>query len=155
MEVAEIVALVSERCADVHMLVASEESGAPEVAWGDVSCTYAPAGAADADPARQPFVTIVVGNYPGFDTTSRLDRDGVFRLNAAVGRRAFDVVLGEGWAERDVDPAALDVLMPHPVYAPQGWVSILNPSEGSRATVEKLLVDAYDRAVAQDQRRGA
>lgn len=76
----------------------------------------------------------------------------MFRLNVSVGRRAFDAVLGEGWADRVVDPTALDVLMPHPVYAPQGWVCILNPSEGSRATVEGLLSAAYDREITK--RRG-
>jgi uncharacterized protein DUF6194 len=152
----EILAFVSERFADVTVLVASEENGAPPAAWGDAFCTYTPetnAGDGGREAAGfEPFATVVTKDYEGFDTTSNLDREGVFRLNVSVGRRAFDAVLGEGWRNRVFDPAALDVLMPHPVYAAQGWVSILNPSEGSRPTVERLLSAAYDRAVA---RRGA
>lgn len=77
----------------------------------------------------------------------------MYRLNTSVGRRAFPALLDEGWAERVVDPTALDVLIPHPVYAAQGWVSILSPSEGSRVLVEQMLSDAYERAVAQESRR--
>lgn len=150
MTLEEILAVVS-RFVDVEVVVASEETGAPEVAWGDAFCTYVPPGAADGPP-RQPFATVVTKDYPGFDTASDLDRDGVFRLNVAVGRRAFAAVLGEGWADRDVDPTALDVLMPHPVYATQGWVSVLNPSDPD--TVERLLTDAYDREVARHRARG-
>lgn len=153
----EILAFVSERFADVDVVVAGEENGAPPVAWGDAFCTYTPetpAGDGGAEEApRMPFATVVIQDYEGFDTASDLDREGVFRLNVSVGRRAFDAVLGESWADQAVDPTALDVLIPHPVYAAQGWVSILNPSEGSRATVELLLSAAYDRAVARH--RGA
>lgn len=152
MEMDEIVAFVSERFADVDVMVAGEENGAPSAAWGDAFCTYAPeapAGEGGEEPSRMPFATVVTQDYEGFDTTSELNRDGVFRLNVSVGRRAFSAVLGEDWRGRVVDPTALDVLIPHPVYAAQGWVSILNPSEDSRAMVEQLLSNGYDRAVAQ------
>ena len=40
------------------------------------------------------FATLVVNDYPGFDTESRLDRDEIFRLNVAVGRPAYERLLG-------------------------------------------------------------
>src|SRR5262245_32222224 len=140
----EILAYVTDHCADVEVVIASEENGAPRVSWGDAFCTYVP-GDADRTRARMPFATVVTQDYEGFDMASNLDRDGVFRLNVSVGRRAFDTVLGPDWQQRTYDSAALDVVMPHPVYAAQGWVSILNPSH--RATVERLIPDAYARAV--------
>jgi hypothetical protein len=41
----------------------------------------------------------------------------------------------------------LDRLVPHPVYAPQSWVSVLNPSQETFRVVEPLLAEAYERAV--------
>jgi len=147
----DILAFVSRRFADVDVVIASEENGAPQVSWGDAFMTYAPP-TADRPPPRMPFTTIVTQDYAGFDSASNLNRDGVFRLNVSVGRGAFDDVLGAGWEDRTFDPSALDVVMPHPVYAQQGWLCILNPSDSSRATVEGLITDAYDRAAAKHAR---
>jgi hypothetical protein len=148
----EILAFVAERFTDVTTLVASEENGAPRAAWGDAFFTYAPPADSGRPAPRMPFATIVTQDYHGFDEASRLDRLGVFRLNVSVGRGAFDRLLGAGWADRTYVPAAFDVVMPHPVYAGQGWLCILNPSDGSRPTVVDLLTDAHGRAVAQHRR---
>jgi hypothetical protein len=37
-----------------------------------------------------PFATMVTKDYDGFDTASDLNRPGIFRLNIAVGRQAFE-----------------------------------------------------------------
>jgi hypothetical protein len=53
------------------------------------------------------------------------------------------------------DYIALDHLMPHPVYAMQHWVSILNPSEATfDRLVRPLLDEAHDR-VARTRRKVA
>jgi hypothetical protein len=129
----DIIAFVS-RLDGVEVTVASEESGAPEVAWGDVFFSV---------PERpQPFATLVKRDYPGVDETSRLDRPGFFRVNIGVGRGQLRHVLaGEG----EYDPAAVDRFFPHPVYASHGWVSVINPQTTSE-TVRELLLHAYDRA---------
>lgn len=116
-----------------------ETSDAPEVAWGDTFFFYDP----DDDPAarRMPFATIVTKDYPGFDTASNLSRPGVSRLNIAVGRSAVEELTG------DVDYTELDRLIPHPVYATQGWVAILNPGERTAGLARRLLTDAHARAV--------
>ena len=72
-------------------VTASEEHGAPEVAWGDSFFFYDPDGAADR---RMPFATIVTKDYDGFDMASQLDRPGVFRVNIGVGRAAFEELIG-------------------------------------------------------------
>ena len=55
-----------------------------------------------------PFATLVCSNYLGFDTGSQLDREGVFRLNIAVGRAAYERVAAEPDALADVAPPDLD-----------------------------------------------
>jgi hypothetical protein len=101
------------------------------------------------DPARrQPFATIVTKDYGEFDNASQLDRPGVFRLNIGVSRETFQKLFGylpgkEGSKNTEYDYAALDTLMPHPVYAPQSFVCVLNPSPETFETVKPLLAEAY------------
>jgi uncharacterized protein DUF6194 len=129
----------------VDAQTATEETGAPEIAWGDTFFF--------ADPAdrRFPFATLVIKDYPGFDTESDLDRPGVFRVNISVGRRGFEDLFGHPPAAHaehraSYDFTALDTFIPHPVYAVQGWASIINPSEASAARLRSLLADAQARA---------
>jgi hypothetical protein len=129
---------------------ASAEGGAPEVAWGDTFFYADPEGELAPD-RRFPFATLVIKDYPGFDTASKLDRPGTFRLNIAVGRRAFEDLFGyppsDYAAHRaDYDFAAEDRLIPHPVYAVQGWASIVNPGPDTDARARELLVAAHERA---------
>lgn len=120
--------------------------GSPEIAWGDAFLYYAPDG--QVPTATQPFATIVAKDYPE-DSASRLDRDGVFRLNVAVGRsEAAELTAGT-----DVAPDALDEVMAHPVYGPLGWVAILNPGGRTEETARRLLRTAYERARTRDGRR--
>ena len=102
---------------------------------GDTFFFYDPQG--DTDPRhRMPFATIVTKDYGEFDNSSRLDRPDVFRLNIGVSRDTFRALFGYAPGEEHTesaayDFAALDSLMPHPVYAPQSFVCVLNPSEAN------------------------
>ena len=138
-----IIQYVTEAFAGVELLRPTEGPGA-----GDTFFYYDPDH--DLDPTQQlPFATIVVKDYGEFDNTSQLDRPGVFRLNIAVSRDTFRALFGyapgEDGAERaEYDFAALDRAMPHPVYAPQSYVCVLNPSaETFDTTVKPLLAEAY------------
>lgn len=51
--------------------------------------------------------------------------------------------------------AALDWLLPHPVYGWMSWVSVLNPSAANFNTVKPLLAEAYDLAVDKVAKRAA
>jgi hypothetical protein len=139
-------------------VTASEANGAPEAAWGDSFFFYDPEG--DGDSRRMPFATIVTQDYDGWDTASDLDRPGVFRLNIAVGRTAFEKLTGYPPGEQDAQPVrldytALDRLIPHPAYAAQAWVAILNPGEATAGQVRSLLTDAHALAARRhDRRRG-
>jgi len=101
-----------------------------------------------------PVATIVTGNYPGFDERSDLDREGVFRLNVWVSPRTAHTVAGEPPVDPDeFDYTVLDQVIPHPVYARQSWVSILNP-DTQDDQVRTLLTEAHERAAARAADRG-
>ena len=56
-------------------------------------------------------------------------------------------------ADPDPDYTAFDRLLPHPVYAKQLWISILNPTDATFSeTVVPLLALAHDRLAAQRAR---
>ena len=142
---------------DVEVVIASEANGAPEVAWGDSFFFYRPPGSGE-QAQRQPFATLVTQDYAGFDTASDLDRAGVFRVNVGVGREAFTALFGHSPAAHadrsaEYDYAALDRLLPHPVYASQGWVCVLNPGTETAARLETLLRDAHSLAARRHHRR--
>lgn len=134
----------------VVAVTASEAGGAPEIAWGDTFFFYDPDGEGRTG-RRMPFATIVTKDYDGFDTASNLNRPGVFRLNIAVGRAAFEELIGyppAAHAEKSdrYDYTAVDRLLPHPAYATQAWVAIVNPGETTTARARTLLTDAQARA---------
>jgi hypothetical protein len=77
---------------------------------------------------------------------SRLSRPGVYRLNVGVSKETFQRLVGDAV---DVDYAALDRVVPHPVYAKQHWVSFVNPSHATiRDLALPLLTEAHDRLAA-------
>jgi Family of unknown function (DUF6194) len=81
---------------------------------------------------------------------SNLARDGVYRVNVGVDRETFGRLVG---SISDPDYAAFDRFIPHPVYARQRWISILNPShETVRTTLMPLIAAGHDRLVAQRAR---
>lgn len=113
----------------------------------------------DLEPQHQmPFAAIVTKDYGEFDNASRLDRPGIYRLNIGVGRDTYLRLFGAPPGEAGVgthDFAALDALMPHPVYATQWWVCVLNPSDATFETVKPLLDEAYEATVRRHGRRRA
>lgn len=112
---------------------------------GDSFAIHDPDG--DLPPERQmPWATVVTSNIhtpdgEPWDTASRLDRPGVFRLNLGLPRPAYrELTVSEA------APDTLDVLLPHPEYAQLGWVCVLNP-DGTWPQVAGLLDQAYAFAV--------
>jgi hypothetical protein len=100
------------------------------------------------------FATIVTTDEHDEGAPSNLARPGVFRLNLGAGRATFERIAGAAGIEPDF--AAFDRLLPHPVYAKQLWISILNPSDATfRDVVLPLLAEAHDRLAAQRARHKA
>ena len=89
------------------------------------------------------FATIVTTDEHDEGAPSDLAREGVFRLNIGVGRETFERLVG---SLHEPDHAALDRIVPHPVYAKQRWIAILNPSRRTFDEIVTPLIDeAHDR----------
>jgi len=123
MDETSITQYITDTFAGVDVVVASQDAGSPEVAWGDTFFSYDPDRTLPPD-RRFPFATIVTKDYGDFDSASNLNRPGVFRLNIGVSRetsRAFfdaeppRTATGDD-SEHGHDFTALDQLLPHPVY---------------------------------------
>jgi hypothetical protein len=103
---------------------------------------------------KLPFATLATQDND-YDRASHLDRPGVFRLNIGVERDTYRSLFGPqpsapgaaGVVDTGHDFTVLDRLLPHPVYAPQSWVCVLNPSAETFQTVRPLLTEAYEKAV--------
>jgi DNA-binding transcriptional MerR regulator len=152
----DLVAL-AERLPGAVVVTADGADGSPPEARGDRFAFYDPDGDQPAD-RRLPFATIVHHDVTGFDSASNLSRPGVFRLNLAVGRERFAQLLGHAPSEHgahhhEYDYAVLDRLLPHPAYAAQAWVSILNPGPTTAGRARALLAEAHARA--RDRHRPA
>lgn len=134
------------------VVVPGPGSDAPEIAWGDAFCYYAPDGAVPQH--VQPYATIVTKDYPD-DTASQLDAPERWRVNIHVDRATFLELTGEEprRLSRARDYAAADVFNPNPVYGALGWVCVVNPGERTRDTVVHLLRDAHEAARARFERR--
>jgi hypothetical protein len=143
--------LATARSLDGVLELAPAEGGPyPEIAWGDHFFYYAPDG--DVPQNAQPYATIVTKDYPD-DTQSRLG-DGRWRVNIHVGRKTFvDLLDMEPKDASAPDHAADDVVLPHPVYAALGWVSVVNPGERTLPLVLDLIRSAHEDARTRADRR--
>jgi hypothetical protein len=141
MDQASIRRFVAETYAGVDIVAPDEGVGA-----GDTFFIYDPERNLD-DKQRFPFATIVSKDYGEFDNTSNLNRPGVFRLNIGLSRGTFQSLFpGPTAGDPERDFTALDQLMPHPVYAAQSFVCVLNPSFETFHALRPLLDEAYERA---------
>jgi hypothetical protein len=108
---------------------------------------------------KTPFATIATKDND-YDQASNLDRPSVFRLNIGISRETYRSMFGphpgaggsSGVTDTGYDFTALDQILPHPTYAPQSWVCVLNPGEGTFPKVRSLLAEAYDIAAKRGRR---
>jgi hypothetical protein len=124
----------------------------PPIAWGDHFFYYAPDG--QVPHRQQPYATIVTKDYPG-DTRCDLDRPGRWRLNIHVGNTKAAQLFGANPGPLDpaADFAAADTFLPHPLYARQGWIAVINPAARTTSTAMELLRDAHQTARRRAHRR--
>ena len=115
---------------------------------GDTFFLYDPDG--DLPAERQlPFATIVTGDH--YDSVSGLDRPSAYRLNIGLTKATYTASFGAAPTQRGpggvldtgFDHAAKDTVMPHPIYASQYWVSVVNPGEATLETVRTMLAEAH------------
>ncbi len=138
---------ITERFADVH----------PKASWGETSFFVNPGLRL---PSGAYFATLKQQDGE-HDRASELWRDGVCRFNFGPPKSAFVELFGVpparpskgGIIEGPWNFAAIDVLMPHPVYGWMGWVCVLNPGEKTFLQIETLLDSAYGKARATVEKR--
>ena len=100
-----------------------------------------------------PFTTIATPNNE-YERISNLERPGVFRLNIGVSKQTFQSLFGTSKVDLSAcDFTALDTIMPHPDYAAQSWLCVLNPSETTFQSLRPLLNEAFELAVKRATRR--
>jgi predicted DNA-binding protein (MmcQ/YjbR family) len=102
---------------------------------------------------RLPFATLASSDND-HDRVSKLDRPGVFRLNIGVSKKTFQSL----FRMDAIDPAnydftILDRIMPHPHYAAQHFVCVLNPGEATLTRVREMLGEAYELAVRRKKKK--
>jgi hypothetical protein len=87
-----------------------------------------------------------------FDNASNLDREGVFRVNIGVSGETFKHLIRHADSE-DIDYSVLNVFLPHPDYARQNFVCILNPVGDNAEETKRLIVEAHSIAETRFQRK--
>jgi len=132
-------------------LAPTEGSEFPEIAWGDHFFYYAPDGRV---PGGQPYATFVTKDYPG-DTESGLDAPGRWRINVHVGKKTVAELVAAPEQSGRHGFGAADVLLPHPVYADQGWIAVVDPGPATTPTLLELVRRAHDAARQRARRRTA
>lgn len=152
LSIEQIIAAVQRLEGALVVAPAAGDPAFPDLAWGDAFFYYAPDG--EMPRTVQPYGTIVTKDYPD-DTASNLDPADRWRVNVHVDRATYEELVGEreAVAHGARDLAASDVVLPHPVYAAAGWVSVVNPGRESADVVLRLLRDAHDAARARFERR--
>jgi len=93
------------------------------------------------DDRRWPFATIAESDNE-YDKVSNLSREGVFRLNIGVSPSTFRR-LTAGLTEERIDYTELNRFLPHPEYARQNFVCILNPAGENAEITKRLLAEAH------------
>ncbi len=100
-----------------------------------------------------PFATIATADSD-YERISNHLRPGLIRLNIGVSRPTFRLLFGADRADvSHYDYTALDLIMPHPDYAAQNWICVLNPSEATFEKVRTFLAEAYELARVRADRR--
>lgn len=108
---------------------------------------------------RQPFATVATTD--DYDAVSDLARPGVYRLNVGVPPATYRALFGPeppwgkdgGPVETGHDFSRLDEFLPHPIYAPMGWICILDPSEENWPRAQAYAREAHALAAERHARR--
>jgi hypothetical protein len=100
-----------------------------------------------------PFATIATSDSD-YERDSNHLQPGVFRLNIGVSRQTFQALFGAEHVDVSrYDYTALDRVMPHPDYAAQNWICVLNPTEATFERVQTYLAEAYEMARVRAAKR--
>lgn len=116
--------------------------------WGEKGIFYNP----DHVLKRGVYVLTIKEKDGDHDKGSNLNRNGIYRVNIGLRKPTFQQLFGAiparpeagGIVNMDCDFTRTDTILPHPVYAWMGWISILNPSEDTFEKMKPLIQEAYE-----------
>lgn len=143
---------------DILKYVLDNFEGVVEVcSWGEKGIFYNPRGLLK----RGVYILTIKEKDGENDNGSKLNRDGVWRLNIGVRKSTFRNMFGElpkrpekgGIVNMPYNFSAVDVMMPHPVYAWMGWICVLNPSSDTFERIKPLVQEAYEYAKEKYNKR--
>ncbi len=125
--------------------------------WGERGVFYNPGAVLK----RGVYVLTIKEKDGANDKASNLGRPGVYRVNLGLRKPTFIKLFGSiparpaagGVVDMHCDFTALDTLLPHPVYAWMGWVSVLNPSEKTFEQLKPLVGESYEFACEKFNKR--
>ncbi|KUP04524.1 hypothetical protein Q73_15475 [Bacillus coahuilensis m2-6] len=125
--------------------------------WGELGIFYNPE---DKLTKGVYILTIKLKDGPN-DQASNLNSDGVYRLNVAIEKDTFVKKFGSipkrplagQTIEMDVNFAATDEIIPHPVYGWMSWISVINPSEQTFEQLKALIDEGYHLAVTKYKKK--
>ena len=98
-----------------------------------------------------PFVSIADSDNE-YDSVSNLNREGVFRINIGVSRETFQSLFAASSSE-NIDYSVLNTFLPHPEYAKQNFICILNPSDENIEITQQFITESHSIAASRLNRR--
>lgn len=115
--------------------------------WGEKGIYYNPCNTLK----RGVYILTIKEKDGDNDKSSNLNRDNIFRVNLGIRKTTFKEFFGEipkrpssgNTVDMNYDFAELDKIIPHPVYAWMGWISVLNPSIETFETLKSFIEEAY------------
>ena len=118
--------------------------------WGETAIFYNPGQRLK----RGIYIATIKESDGKNDSSSHLNREGVYRLNIGVNKETFTRRFGPlpkrasagEVVDMGYDFSTLDKFLPHPVYAWMGWICILNPSADKMNEIKACLLDAFTYA---------
>jgi hypothetical protein len=116
--------------------------------WGEKGIFYNPQNVLK----RGVYVLTIKEKDGTNDKGSNLNRENIFRVNLGLRKQTFKEMFGftpkrpnAGCiVDMNYDFTILNTIIPHPVYAWMGWISVLNPSEETFEKVKPLIQEAYE-----------
>lgn len=125
--------------------------------WGEKGIFYNPGHVL----RRGVYVLTVKEKDGDNDRASNLNRAEAFRVNLGVRKTTFQRMFGKVPARpaagcvvaMNFDFTVFDEIIPHPVYAWMGWISVLNPSEHTFNLLKPLVQEAYEFSVEKFKKR--
>lgn len=125
--------------------------------WGEKGIFYNP----DHVLKRGVYILTVKEKDGDNDKGSNLNRENVYRVNLGIQKKTFIELFGAipkrppagGVVDMDYNFAALDEILPHPVYAWMAWICVLNPSEQTFEELKPYIQEAYEYAKEKFKKR--